>query len=242
MEKVILPRALKCIVFDWDGTLVSAKMMVHQAYLAAFQAIGSDKAVTWREEDTQAQNGQSPNSIFANTEIWGDKGAEARVTFYETYEKLQKTHPHLLKLYDGAEELLSVFKKQYPTARLVLLGAKTEALLQDEVDTMKLSNSFDLVLGATGNPMTDKPAAGAFNRATEGLNIIDKTSEVMYIGDNPKMDPAFAHSWGATPIIVQPGVNKNALKELEFEISSAKALLHHGVLPCSYPKNQNENS
>ena len=83
---------LKCIVLDWDGTLVSCENLVHAAYVLTFEALNNEKAKTWQLSDTHAQNGKSRQQIFSDTSIWGDKTKEAEKIFYEFYPLLNKGH------------------------------------------------------------------------------------------------------------------------------------------------------
>lgn len=221
-----LPKNIKCVIFDLDGTLAGFENRVHAAYLAAFQEIGSKKVNTWTLKDTRAQNGRAPDAIFKDEEIWGRweyvgicntyshfLGDEAKKAFYKAYNAQPETHPELCSsgLYEGAVEAITAAQKS--GARVVLLGAKTESILKKEAEVLGIASYFDALQGATGDEKTDKPAAGAFDRAVEGLNITDK-KQVVYVGDNPKKDPAFAKSWGATSVIVQPEQDKTALKSL----------------------------
>lgn len=227
-----MKQAPKCIIFDWDGTLVGCEQLVHAAYVLTLDKLGDKKASAWTPEDTHAQNGKVRAEIFSNTAIWGEKGAEAQEIFYQLYPRLQQGDAELvsrferisgtkltpLTVYEGAKEIVSALKMQMPQTRIVLLGAKSEQLLKKEVLESGFDGLFDMVLGNTGNPITDKPNKGAFDRAVQGLDIADKASDVLYIGDNPKNDGAFANSWGADIKIVQPKKEPMALYALKAEL------------------------
>jgi FMN phosphatase YigB (HAD superfamily) len=178
---------------------------------------------------------------FFQMPIFGVKrGGEAQEIFYQIYPGLQQGNPELvanferisntklnpLTVYDSAKEVVAVIKKQLPQTRVVLLGAKSEDLLKKEVAESGFEGLFDAVLGNTGNPITDKPNKGAFDRAVQGLSIVDKMTDVLYVGDNPKNDTAFADSWGAGIKIVQPKKDKTALYALRAEFERAYPICH----------------
>lgn len=230
----------KCIIFDWDGTLVGCEQLVHATYVLTLDKLGNKKASDWTEENTHAQNGKSRAEIFSNTAIWGDKGSEAQEIFYQIYPRLQQGDPQLighfehisgtgltpLVVFDGSKDIVIDLKKRMPQTRFVLLGAKSEALLKKEVAKAGFEGVFDAVLGNIGNPITDKPNKGAFDRAVQGLTITDKKADVLYIGDNPQSDTAFAKSWGADIKIIQPKKDKMALYTLRSELEKSYPLIH----------------
>ena len=240
---------LKCIILDWDGTLVSCENLVHAAYVLTFEAIKSNKAKTWQLSDTHNQNGKSRQQIFNDTSIWGDKTQEAEKIFYEIYPLLNAGHETLVNMYellrheklkpltvfDGAKEFLKTLYTQRSNARIVLLGAKNETLLKREVEQVGLTRYFDKILGNTGNITTDKPSAGAFARAVEGLFISSKSKQVLYIGDNEQKDKSFAQSWGSDCLIIQPKNNPQILLDLAQEIRKKPLSIAHQKNP---PVNQ----
>ena len=207
----------KCIIFDWDGTLVSCEQLVHASYVLTFLKMGNDKAFTWSEADTHAQNGKSRQTIFSDTTIWGTNTKEAEEIFYQVYPRLQQNDSVLFQLYqdvtgkqlqplmvyEGAKEFLHYLKIQKPNRPIVLLGAKNEELLRKEVFEAGLIQYFNRIIGNTVHADANKPSPKVFDRAVANYHISDKSS-VCYIGDNPQKDIAFAQSWGATGFILTP--------------------------------------
>ena len=230
-----MKQAPKCIIFDWDGTLVGCEQLVHATYVLTLDKLGDKKASAWTPEDTHAQNGRTRAEIFSNQAIWGTQGKKAEEIFYQIYPRLQQGEAEIqsyyekisgqklkpLTVYDGAKELIESMRQQFPHARLVLLGAKSQDLLDKEVVQTGFDGLFDAVLGNIGNPITDKPNKGAFDRAVNGLTITDRTKQVLYIGDNPKNDTVFANSWGASVTIVQPKKDKMALYMLKTQFEQS---------------------
>ncbi|MBR5130044.1 MAG: HAD family hydrolase [Alphaproteobacteria bacterium] len=241
----------KCIIFDWDGTLVGCEQLVHAAYVLTLDKLEDKKASSWTPEQTHAQNGKTRAEIFENADIWGEKGGKAQEIFYHIYPRLQQGDKQLvgrfecisgttlnpLTVFEGAKEVVLSLKRQMPKTRIVLLGAKTQELLEKEVQEAGFEGLFDAVLGNTGNPITDKPNKGAFDRAVQGLSIADKTADVLYVGDNPQNDTAFANAWGADIKIVQPKKDKTVLYVLksEFEqtypICGKDNVWHRSLMP-----------
>ena len=76
-----MKQAPKCIIFDWDGTLVGCEQLVHAAYVLTLDKLGDKKASAWTPEDTHAQNGKARAEIFSNTAIWGEKGNDSSIMF-----------------------------------------------------------------------------------------------------------------------------------------------------------------
>lgn len=222
-----LPKTVKCVIFDLDGTLADFEDRVHSAYLAAFKGIGSEKANTWRVEDTRGQNGRNPDDIWNDSGIWGfnyfrdrygetqpiPRGQTAKKLFYQAYEALPSTNPEVCKncLFKGATEAINAARME--GVRVVLLAAKTEHLLKEEAKALGIDSLFDAIYGATDDTLMNKPNAGALDRAVQGLDIKDRT-QVIHIGDNLLKDTVFAKTWGATSVIVQPKEDKMALYAL----------------------------
>lgn len=225
----------KCIIFDWDGTLVSCEQLVHASYVLTFLKMGNDKAFTWSEADTHAQNGKSRQVIFSDTSIWGANTKEAEEIFYQVYPRLQQNDSVLFQLYqdvtgkqlqplmvyEGAKEFLHYLKVQKPNRPIVLLGAKNEDLLRKEVVESGLMPYFNRIVGNTVNADSNKPSPKAFDRAVAGYNFTDK-ADVCYIGDNLQKDTAFAKSWGAACFILTPEKLKEVVQYLPKPITHAK--------------------
>lgn len=115
---------LQCVVINWDGTLVSSAAMIHQAYLKTMQALQIHPE--WSPEDTMRQNGRPPVEIFNDAGIWGSKaiGSVAKDFFYRGLEDIRKTKPELLRLKDGALDLLNWFDNTRPSRALSSAATK----------------------------------------------------------------------------------------------------------------------
>ena len=50
--------------------------------------------------------------------------------------------------------------------------------------------------------LDNKPQPEMFERAVERLTIKNPAEEVLHIGDNPRVDPSFAGTYGASSILV----------------------------------------
>lgn len=193
---------LQCVVINWDGTLVSSAAMINQAYLKTMQALQIHPE--WSPEDTMRQNGRPPVEIFNDAGIWGSKaiGSVAKDFFYRGLEDIRKTKPELLRLKDGALDLLNWFANHPSFPRIVICGNKTQSILELEVKTFKLKGLVDIVIGSRMDSLDNKPQPEMFERAVEGLTIKNPAEEVLHIGDNPRVDPSFAGAYGASSILV----------------------------------------
>ena len=180
---------LQCVVINWDGTLVSSAAMIHQAYLKTMQALQIHPE--WSPEDTMRQNGRPPVEIFNDAGIWGSKaiGSVAKDFFYRGLEDIRKTKPELLRLKDGALDLLNWFANHPAFPRIVICGNKTQSILELEVKTFKLKGLVDIVIGSRMDSLDNKPQPEMFERAVEGLTIKNPAEEVLHIGDNPASIP-----------------------------------------------------
>lgn len=203
-----------CICLDWDGTLVDCKEMIHYAYMETMEQLGINK--NWSFEDTCRQNGRSPQNIFQDNYLWKGKEAQAKEIFYQEISCLKKEFPDLLQLKPGAKELLQKLRNIPSCPRIVLIANKTHDLLVKEVISCELIENFDRIIGSQHNTENDKPSPRTFERAVEGLNIINPGVEVIHIGDNPNVDPQFAANYGAISLLVAdtPKANAKTLMEL----------------------------
>ena len=218
-------KKLKMIVMDWDGTLVTAEPMVHEAYLSTFKSLKDERQ--WTISDTHARNGEDPNRIFSDVSLWGNQGEKARAVFYTHYRRLAATRPDLLQLKEGTEEFLPFLKQSFQDVKLVLLAAKTQSILVEEARKFNLHGYFDAIVGKIEDG-PNKPDIKVFDRIANqlGLAITNPRQEVMHIGDNPEKDEAFARSYGAMSVIVNDKCGFKNLHQLRQEIESVKVLSH----------------
>lgn len=200
----------KCIILDWDGTLVDVEPVIHKAYKATLQELNSPLKDAWSPVDTHQQNGLAPKDIFDNELIWGDyKGEDglAKQLFYKHYRALMAEDKEAPYLKEGALELLQTLNAAYPTARVVILAAKTHDILNNEVASKsELSPWVNAVWGTDAKRGFSKQNDAIFHEAVFGLDISDnphlRMEEVVYIGDNVDKDTDFARICQISPVIV----------------------------------------
>lgn len=196
---------VKCIVLDWDGTLITAEPLIHETYtetLLQLKIKFGFENLPWAKGDTHRQNGRSPADIFTDQKIWGNYETQAKEIFYQELSWLREAFPDLIKLKPDAEELLKKLNELPKKPRIVLLANKTHDILMAEVIKYNLLEMFDTIIGSQHDAAIDKPSKAAFERAVEGLEITDPHQEVIYIGDNPTIDPRFAAAYGAASILI----------------------------------------
>lgn len=197
---------VKCIVIDWDGTLISTELLIHEAYTETMLQLqikhGYSERLSWMREETHNQNGRSPADIFADKSIWGDFGAQAKKIFYDELSWLRDSFCDYIKLNAGTIELLQLLQSLPNNPRIVLLANKSQDILLTEVSKYNLLEYFDLIIGSQHNAAIDKPSLAAFEKAVEDLEISNPHEEVIHIGDNPNVDPRFAAAYGATSVLI----------------------------------------
>ncbi len=143
---------LKCLIVNWDGVCVSTFDARHAAYQAAFSAIGQGNR-NWTEADTQAQTGRNPDTIWADTSLWGEQAKKAKEVFYQTYIDLLPTH---LRINAVAAAFLTVFRVQHPDIPVIAFGAKNQILMEKEIKRLLPEGSFDDVYGSITGSETNK--------------------------------------------------------------------------------------
>lgn len=224
-----IPSKPLCIMIDWDGTLVDAEPIIHKAYIETFKSLKSPLADTWTQEDTHNQNGLSPHLIFNKTSIWGTNNCgmdgKAHDLFYAHFREISGKETDAPYFKENAIEFLHTLKSKYHTVRFVLVAAKSQEILEQEVAHKKeLNGFFHLIIGSNPQKGIHKQSEYTSEIATMGLKIsCDKTkrsSDVLYIGDNPLVDTAFANLFGAFPIIVNDKEETAHFKSLQ-EMSNA---------------------
>ncbi len=207
----IFSKDLKCVLIDWDGTLVDAEPMVHEAYVATFKELGDNRI--WTPADTHARNGEDKTKIFSDKTLWGDRCEDACTYFYAHYNRLKIERPELLNVKESAFKLLDFIKTACPDVKIVILAAKTQELLSEEVFKKGFVSYVDAIVGHTKEG-PNKPNVGVVDRSLKavGLSVTDKAKQVMHIADNLEKDDKFAHEAGVISIIVN---EKGKIKNLE---------------------------
>ena len=193
---------LQCVVINWDRTLVSSTAMIHQAYLKTMKLLQINPE--WSPEDTVRQNGRPPVEIFNDAGIWGSKaiGSVAKDFFYKNLEDIRQNNPELLYLKDGAIELLEWFFYHHEDPIIIICGNKTQSILEQEVHNLVDCGLVDKIIGSNFDSQDNKPNPKFFERIIAGITIENPAEEVLYIGDNPQIDPSFASAYGASSILI----------------------------------------
>lgn len=224
-----IPSHPKCIILDWDGTLVDAEENIHKAYIETFKSLKRPLAETWTRADTHNRNGIAPHLIFNETGIWGHDNAgttgKAYNLFYAHLYKISEQDPSAPHLKENALELLHTLKRKYPQARFVLLAGKRQEILEREVaQKPELTGFFSMIIGTDTQKKIHKQSAYALDIATMGIEIASskkqRAADIIYIGDNPWIDTPFANHFGAMPIIVNDQEKTAHFKSLK-DLSNA---------------------
>ncbi len=130
------------IIFGWDNALQGETYpKMHLCYQAAFAAIGCTK--TWTLEDTKSMQGVSPAAIWANKELWGERGEEAKQAFYAKFNELL-----VVPLREGAVALLTVLANS--GYNIYVVSSKTQEILDFEVAELRVVEFVDECFGSDG--------------------------------------------------------------------------------------------
>lgn len=137
------------IIFGWDNALQGESYSkAHECYLATFVALGdTSRLETWTEDDTKAMQGVSPAEIWANTDLWGKCGEDAKRIFYAKYDAMP-----IVPLREGAVALLTVLSLSGYDVYVV--SNKSQEILEYEVAELRAAEFVDNIFGSHGTPVS----------------------------------------------------------------------------------------
>lgn len=138
----------KIYLIGWDNAMLTdTYKKAHAAYLDAFTAIKSPKADSWTLEDTKSMQGTAPATIWANVDLWGEQGDEAKKAFYESIN----AQP-ILPLREGAKALLTALHVQ--RHEVYIVSNKTTSILNYEICELGIADDIQAAIGFDGTPRT----------------------------------------------------------------------------------------
>lgn len=116
----------KVFVFHWSALQEDSLTAIHECYLAAFAAVGSDKLTTWEIGDTAKRIGIPPEVTWSSEDLWGGRASEAKAAFYAKFKELPT-----LPLRRGAKEMLHRLEEY--GKRFCIFSMKTRTLMLREI-------------------------------------------------------------------------------------------------------------
>lgn len=186
MSPTLFPaKAIRGVLFDWDGTLLDSYAADSAAYLAMFQEMG----IAWGLEDL-AQH-YSPNwyRVYRAAKLPRARWADADRAWRKHYAK------HTPELVAGARQVLSYLRKSHELG-LVTSGDRRRVVQQ--LRAFRLTAIFDTrVCG--GDTRFGKPHPAPLRLALEQMCL--EPAACVYVGDAPE-DLEMARRAGVRAIAV----------------------------------------
>lgn len=183
------PARPSAIVFDWDNTLVDTWPTIHEALSVTLAAMGHEP---WSFDDTKIRVRQSLRDSFPA--LFGDRWAEARDIFYETFAR---NHIERLAPLPGVAELLAALSAT--GMDMAVLSNKTGRYLREEAAYLGWDSHFAALVGA-GDAEQDKPARQSLDLALGPFGCAAGPT-VWMVGDSG-IDMEVAHRTGCVPVLL----------------------------------------
>jgi phosphoglycolate phosphatase len=176
---------IRCILFDWDGTLLDSFAADSQAYLQMFRALGVD----WGETELRRHYSPDWYRVYRAAGIPRARWSEADRLWREAYRHLR------VPLLPGARPVLERLAKSF-TLALVTSGNRTRVSRQ--LRLFGLERMFAArVFG--DDTYRRKPHPDPLTRALRQLNL--QPESCLYVGDSPE-DVAMARAAGVRVVAV----------------------------------------
>lgn len=177
----------QAVLFDWDNTLVSTWGVLHKVINLTFAEY---QMPLWSLEKLKATAHQSSREAFPG--LFGENWKEAQDFFYENFKKY---HLEELQTMPGALSLLDFLTNQ--NIKLGVVSNKKSSILTKEVEFLKWSNFFNVVIGS-GDSERDKPAPDPIFLALDRIGL-KASDEIWFVGDTI-VDWRAAKASGCQPI------------------------------------------
>ena len=215
-----MPWANKTIVFDLDGTLVDTAPDLHAALSYAFELDGL-KAVSL-DTIRHAIGHGARAMIKRSAELSEIELDEASVTrLHESFLEYYVAHiADLSRPFDDIETCLKLCKSR--NAKLSVCTNKTQALAEEVLQALNLTQYFDSIVGAD-RASQKKPAAAHIK---EAVDLADGSLEnAIMIGDS-STDGKAAQAAGIPFIFMTYGYADDAIEQCEIlqKLDSADTL------------------
>lgn len=162
----------KCVLFDWDNTLVDTLPVLKNAHnyvrkhfgLPVFQDSDFEEIMRFSTKD-------------AYPDLYGDRAEEGIDVLLQF---MQDNHLQGFTILESAEDFVKALHKL--GFKLGVISNKRPQFLYAEVGHSKMRPYFDVILGS-GEADQDKPSGAPLDLACQKLGISDK-SQCLYVGDS----------------------------------------------------------
>ncbi|HTZ77535.1 MAG TPA: HAD family hydrolase [Stellaceae bacterium] len=196
----------QAILFDWDNTLVDSWLVIHDALVVTFEAMGQQP---WTLAETKLRVRHSLREAFPR--LFGERWDEARKLYLDTFASI---HLERLTTIPGADALLAALSAE--GYYLAVVSNKTGRLLRREVEHLGWQPHFRRCVGA-GDAAADKPDPAPVHLALEGSGIAPTAS--WFVGDT-ELDVDCALASGCVPVLL------GAREEIAGALAKAPSTLH----------------
>ncbi|ACT69849.1 HAD-superfamily hydrolase, subfamily IA, variant 1 [Neorickettsia risticii str. Illinois] len=159
----------EAILFDWDDTIVDTRVMILNAVNKTLSHFG--KPVLDRD-----MNAPERMDFFKQT--FGEEWIFAYSLFTD---HLRSENPEPLRIFPGFTSFLDLITEKRIFTGIV--SNKYNELLKKEVDSLGLTDRFDVIVGS-GDTDQDKPSAKPLLYALSIGNITPSRETVLFIGNS----------------------------------------------------------
>lgn len=197
----------KCVIFDWDNTLISTWPKIAMALNSALEFFDKPR---WSIAEVKANSHKSLKDGFPI--IFGHNWEEARDIFYKVYEETSD-----IEALEGGERILKLLQKNNIKAGIV--SNKRGDILRKEVQDIGWDDYF---FGAVGSldAHCDKPHPDPVYHLLEGIHM-ESSNKVWFIGDTT-VDIECAVNSGCIPILFGDKTSSPDLDEKHFKYLQVK--------------------
>jgi len=178
----------KCVLFDWDGTLLDSFDADAQAYFRMFEALG----MTWSMEQLKRHYSPNWHNVYRAARLPKAKWEQADRLWMRFYRK------HQPEMQPGALRVLRTLEKRFT---LALVSSGSRARVRRQLREHEVAGMFRTKVCSEDAPRR-KPHPAPLRMALDRLRIAPEIC--VYVGDAPE-DIQMAHRAGMRAIGVLAG-------------------------------------
>ncbi|HVA95252.1 MAG TPA: HAD family hydrolase [Candidatus Dormibacteraeota bacterium] len=178
----------KCVLFDWDGTLLDSFDADAQAYFRMFEALG----MSWSMEELKRHYSPNWHKVYRAARLPKAKWEQADRLWMRFYRK------HQPEMQPGALGVLRTLEKRFT---LALVSSGSRARVRRQLREHKVAGMFRAKVCSEDAPRR-KPHPAPLRMALDRLRIAPEIC--VYVGDAPE-DIQMAHRAGMRAIGVLAG-------------------------------------
>ena len=186
----------KCVIFDWDGTLMNSEARIVDSIQACAKAVGYPiLSYDESKEIIGLSIGKAVELLYPQV----DEETIAKMSVAYTKHFLEDSTVSM-KPYDGVTELLSSIKKS--GAKIAIATGKSRKGLDQVLSEMSFANYFDMT--RTPVESESKPSPLMLKQILEAFNI--NADEAIMVGDT-EFDMEMAQNINMDKVALSHGVH-----------------------------------